>query len=532
MYKLLIVDDEFIERNALKFIVTNHCSSIGAMEEAANGREAITKAAIFKPDIILMDIKMPGINGIEAAKIIKSLHTEIKIIFLTAFDYFDYAQEAIHIGVEAFIVKPAPNEQVIETINNAIGALERERMQKARQQDAESKLELVTSYLESELVSSLVLGELDVDQIKEYLSVMSIEFSWGGGVLAQINHDIRLVASNSKLQKNMVKKRCTEKLKDYLGNSGILCVASGINDYIYLLCIGNNEDGELLEVSRFEELFKGAYSYIWEHVGVKIEIGIGTVVIKPEELFLSFSQARKAVKLATQSNPVRSYKQDENDVVVVDYPIEKEKLLCEKITLCDENAAFSVVDDILDSIIQSCSSQDEMRRKVYELLIIVSRSIQLETKLKHGDTGCYFRELQQRGYIGELRSYVKVEVSRLVSILTDLRMDKAETQVDRVCEYINHNYMRDIRLEEVADMMGISTFYFSKIFKHYQNVNFIDYVTRIRINKAKELLRDPAVNIKEISGMVGYSDPNYFARVFKRQENMTPTEYRNKKVLQ
>jgi two-component system response regulator YesN len=91
--------------------------------------------------------------------------------------------------------------------------------------------------------------------------------------------------------------------------------------------------------------------------------------------------------------------------------------------------------------------------------------------------------------------------------------------------------MKDISLDEMASMTGLSSFYFSKVFKHYKKINFIEYLTRIRTQKAKELLMNPVNSIKDIGEMVGYNDSNYFTRVFKRIEGITPTEYRNKKML-
>ena len=115
--------------------------------------------------------------------------------------------------------------------------------------------------------------------------------------------------------------------------------------------------------------------------------------------------------------------------------------------------------------------------------------------------------------------------------LSNTNLDKQQVLIKKVCEYIKKNYMKDISLDEMASMTGLSSFYFSKVFKHYKKMNFIEYLTHIRTQKAKELLMNPVNSIKDIGEMVGYNDSNYFTRVFKRIEGITPSEYRNKKML-
>lgn len=132
MLKLLIADDELIEREALHFIIGRSCPGIGTIEEASNGREAISINATFKPDIIIMDIKMPGVNGIDASKIIRQYNPDCRIILLTAFNYFDYAREAIKIGVKDFLVKPVQNDEIIQVINSVVDSIKSDRNKKKK----------------------------------------------------------------------------------------------------------------------------------------------------------------------------------------------------------------------------------------------------------------------------------------------------------------------------------------------------------------------------------------------------------------
>lgn len=527
MYKLLIVDDEYIERSALKFIIENNCPQIAGFDEASTGREAVAKALSFKPDIIMIDIKMPGINGIEASREIKRLCPGCRIVFLTAYDYFDYAQEAIKIGVEDFIVKPAPNEQVIEVINRITASLDMERVKVTKQVELENRFEQIKDYLENELVYSLLTGDIEEEQIKEYLSAIGIKFEQGFGAVISINFENYTGKITSPLQKNMIKKRCMEKIEELFCHHDAHCLMCHINNNLYLFVMsGKQMDIKVWSIRVFDEICTALKGELW----VNAAIGIGDCCASLSQVSTSFLQAKKALNYAEENRTVTHIDDARPFRQINEYPVKKEKLLCEKIILGEEDALV-ILDEIMDWIMQHFESMDDLRRKVYEIIVVVSRAAFREVKIKDAGTHMYFKDLESISSRGELRHYVREALRKIMNMINATRIDRSGNLIEKVMDYIKKNYMKDITLDDMAGMVGLSSYYFSKMFKHYQKVNFIDYLTEVRIGKAKELLGDSTVNIKEVSSMVGYSDPNYFTRVFKRTEGITPTEYRNKKML-
>jgi DNA-binding NarL/FixJ family response regulator len=213
MYKIMIVDDESIERDALKYIIKQSELEINEIEEACSGREAIEKAMLFKPDIMLIDIKMPGINGIEAVKRIKQIFPDLQVLFLTAFNYFNYAQEAIKVGAKEFVVKPATNDQIIQALEGIINNLKKDQERKFREREAKTRLEQVTNYFESELVALLSIAGNDISQAEEYLNILGLRMEKAVAIVAEINYSAGEIPVVSALQKGMIKKRCMVKLK-------------------------------------------------------------------------------------------------------------------------------------------------------------------------------------------------------------------------------------------------------------------------------------------------------------------------------
>ena len=175
MYTLLIADDERLEREALKYIIRRGTAEIARIIEAENSREALEIAENEKPDIAFLDIKMPGINGIEAARRLKEMLPACKIVFLTAFDTFDYAREALRLGAEDFLVKPVEDERVLELLGLLVSRLQEENQEKRMLDRTREALNGMIRTRETELSGQLVTGFLDTRKLSDYITLLGIE---------------------------------------------------------------------------------------------------------------------------------------------------------------------------------------------------------------------------------------------------------------------------------------------------------------------------------------------------------------------
>lgn len=413
MFKLLIADDEALERQALKHIIKKYCPEITEIQEAANGREAIEAHSAFKPHIILLDIKMPGINGIDAAGRIKKENSACKIIFLTAFDYFEYARDALKIGAENFIVKPAEDEAIVEAVKSLTDELIKELKLTSSQQINEDRFLVVKSFLEKELVASLTSGDFSKSEIRNLLAMMNIDCNKGFTAIVKTGRVETGAKEEDNIHREMFERRFTEKIKSIAKECGYLCLVNYKNAVFFILLISDKEVQLMDEKNISTNFAMKLNNEFKKDIDGEIAIGIGSGFYDIEGMSCSFSEAKAALN-----------KQDGKE------------------------------------------------------------------------TNC------------------------------------GNMLIDKVCKYINDNYAEQITLDTVANRIGFSSFYFSKIFKQHMNMNFIDYLTMIRINKSKELLMDLSISIKEISDLIGYNNPDYFTRVFKRCEGITPTEYRNKKMME
>ncbi len=519
MYKLLIVDDESIEREAIRYIVSKSDLAIDTVEEAKDGYHALSQAADVDPDIVLLDIRMPGLDGLEVGRILRKQKPTIKIIYMTAFDSFDYAKEAIKIGVEEFIVKPAPIDKTIEILATCIQKLDEDERLKRQQENLEVKLIQISGYLESEFVNSVVNGEIDEQQAGDYLNFMLSEFKEGFGVVIEIGDDY---SHGSLLHRNMVKKRFVEKLTILL-KENVKFLMNQVKNTIYILVFGYDSDKKKTIVRTIEDEIDLVTEEINEQLAIPIFYGFGKPCSQISSMWKSFARA----KAASRDMMMEKAENDEELTTPLSGMDYKEHELCISIFKGEEAEMKRIADEILDNIVYANNDINAIRLKLYEFVILLNRYLNKESQQKHAVPNYIFDDLKDIESRGEARNYIHRYLVGILEEIDEQKDSKTTNVLDHAIEYIESNYQQGITLEDVAFEIGFSTYYFGKMFKKTYKTSFTDYLTDVRIRKAKELLRNPGITVKDITYEVGYMDPNYFTRVFKKHEGVTPTEYRN-----
>jgi len=375
MYRLLIADDEMIERDAVKYILGRNFIDMFEISEACNGKEAIEKAASFKPDIIFLDIKMPGTNGLEAAARIRDILPECRIILISAYHYFNYAKDALSIGADDYITKPAPPEKIISTLEKVICLIEESRAKKKKEEETDSKLKQITQYLESELLALMASGETEERVIKNYFDILNINCeSYICCVLSIFNDGYRFEITG-EVQKAVIKRRVIEKLKSKLRLKGFDCFTGSIGQEIYLLLFLEQHmdeyESRLLGIRLLSEIRKE----VREEIQVNLNAGIGNVCHLILDIYNSFLQAKLALKYDITPGTITSYGDISKGSSKTEYPINKEKQLCESMMQLDEKNSSLLLDELIDWIAVNTGTIEELKQKIYELLLVLVRQL-------------------------------------------------------------------------------------------------------------------------------------------------------------
>ena len=429
MYSLLVVDDEELERNAIRHIIHKSCPMIGEVLEAANGIEALAVYRERMPDIVFCDIKMPGKNGLELAREIKEIKSSQCLVFLTAYDYFDYAREAISLKVDDYLLKPADNTRLVTLIETLTQRLDGQNEQQKIAEDKDKRLELLTDFFRNEYLAALLEQGTSSASLFDYHSMLLSNPEECIVAATRIDFSRFPLAINDSGQRELLRNRALSLLKNEIE----------IRLYSFLV----HEQDSLVYFLLYP-LAEEKSQYTSEGAMYDLFTSIGQIVEK-----------RLSISLVT---------------ALSNAPNDPESI----------HKAFIHVKELLD---KGESSEENL------------------VALPAGDMSC----ADNTGL-----------TPRLVALL------------EQVTEKIEHEYMTLLTLEDAASSINLSSFYFSKVFKQFRGITFIDALNEVRIKHARILLRDPKIAIKTIAQSTGYSDSNYFSRVFKNSCGDTPSEYRNK----
>ncbi|HWO76476.1 MAG TPA: response regulator [Bacillus sp. (in: firmicutes)] len=469
--KMILADDEMIERKAMKKLIEDHFGEGLVIGEAANGRQAIELADKLHPDLILMDVKMPGINGLEAIEKIQIKHKNIKFIMVSAYDSFEYVKKAMNEGVKEYILKPAEEEETIQTIIRVYQEIlrEREQIQKQRQ-----SLEISRQYFLKKIIGFNINEEtwcLKNELFPDMKCGYFIIYEW------EDDQDIHFLL---------------DRLNNWTDSPFIYHVQKNQMILFFIL----------QERIRKEEIIKlGRRLFIAS--GNKTWIGLGHPYDKLEDLPRSYQDALLAIQ------QIKKFKKGGYS-----FPTNASHSMAE---LKDK-----IVDCILKTeSIQAFQQVKDMLRDEKNIEII--QEFHFEIKQALHKKGIHVNDFHIRNWL-ELDEWEKFLQYCCLQVHHYFH---SKGYIERAKTYIQQNYHKPITLEEVAEHVDLSAPYFTKLFKEKTNKTFIDYLTEIRLTKAKELLLEHQLSFKEICFQVGYRDPNYFSRVFKKYYHLSPREFQN-----
>ncbi|MCR4989274.1 MAG: helix-turn-helix domain-containing protein [Lachnospiraceae bacterium] len=531
MYRIMLADDEGIVIDSMKFIIEKEFGDECEVEFAKTGRSVIELAERFRPDIAIMDIQMPGINGIEAMKEIKSFSANTVFIVMSAYDKFDYAKEAIKLGVLEYINKPMEKTKVVMVLKKAMEIIDRDRKKRSDDLLIKEKLESVEPIIENGLIYNILFQEHFEEDIDNYKTILGVEDDYGYmmsvvcGDTQEGNHMTNAVGSSVKMSNHYTEVR--EGLKEFFPCK----VGSVMANKIAVLVPYNKQ--EMDYNSRIELIDRGRelVRYLRKKVDISFRLGIGGV--KPlRQLGNSYQESLSAL-IATTGQVAHVDDLPIGCDYEKDYPVDLEKSIFESVQRGDYNEAALHA----ESFIEWMNGFDgnnimAIRLKILEFVLRAEKLAYENGGMTYrfGSRDTYLPDIMSMNSIEELREWFLNKVKISCQNIGSKREERSTDTIKIAKDYIGDNFSKDISLDDVSRIVNISPYYFSKLFKESTGENFIEYLTNIRIEKAKELLAGSDMSMKEICMMCGYQDPNYFSRTFKKNVGITPTEYKEQNV--
>lgn len=529
MYKVMLADDEGIVIDSLKFIIEKNFGESCSVESAATGRSVIELAEKFKPDIAIMDIQMPGINGIEAMKEIRKTNNSIIFIIMTAFDKFNYAKEAINLGVLEYLTKPVNQTVIIQALKKAMDFIEGERKKRSNDLLIREKLEIVIPIIESDFIYA-VLSVDDFGREREnFCNLLGIKEEYGMILVLEFGDTLEDGKLTNPVGISVKAQSFYPTIRESL-KEGLSCIVGPIMVNKIVAFIPSEKpqqeyDDRILLIDKSRQLIRD----LTQRLDVQFKIGIGSVVPLHK-----LSESYKEAINATRNSKGRVA--HVRDLLIGceyegDYPIETESTLFERIERGDLEGTKTQADLFFDWMVGHYPDCEmDIKLKVLELILFAEQRAFLS-----GGMTYYFR--YRKDYLStvmmindyeQLRKWFIDKVSEACRNILTKKEEQASGLIIKAKYFMEENFSKDISLDDVSRTVDISPYYFSKLFKEETGENFIEYLTNLRIEKAKKLLQNKDLSIKNICVDTGYSDPNYFSRIFKKQVGVTPTEYREK----
>lgn len=526
MYRIMLADDEGIVIEGLKFMIENHFKGKCEIQSAKTGRSVIELAEQFRPEIAFMDIQMPGINGIDAMKEIRKDNPYIIFLVISAYDKFDYAKEAINLDVLEYLNKPLDQRKVVQALQKAMDRIDEAKKRRSNDLRIKEKLESVQPVVENSFIYSILFQNKYADEVENYRRLLSITCEYGFMmtiVLGEEQEGGRLTnafGTGIRVQNRYPELR--ETCKDYFhGFVGPL-----MTNKIVMFVPEEKVEQEYTKRADLIEKARELARKIRTKFDLKVRIGIGSVVFIGEALG-SYNEACNAL-INTRGSVAHVKDLPIGCNYEKDYPVENEQAIFRAVEAGNSQESMEQACRFFDWMLETHPEDEtDIRLKVVEFVLFAEHSAYQNGGMTYHFTSRkeYLPTITQCS-MKELRSWF---VEKIVNASRNVRLKQEESQVstiERAKAYINQQYTKDISLDDVSREVDISPYYFSKLFKEETGVNFIEYVTAIRICRAKQLLRTTDYSMKEICGQIGYTDPNYFSRIFKKTVGQTPTEFK------
>lgn len=494
---VLIVDDEKIDRDAYRLMLARCMPALEVVGEAQNGMEAVRFCCEQKPDIVLMDIQMPILGGMEAIRLLRAEGLNLNFVIISAYDYFEYAKEALDLGVLGFLVKPVHEEELSREMER-ICAIVFERKKRLLTQ-LDTLKGAVPNSSRADLLENLyyAIRANASGAIRTFAELCGCRIAQGMLAILRVEEDVP-EAFISWLQRRGM------HIREILWREGSLLV---------LMLDGDAPDAICEEFQRLRSEAQLRFQ-------AQLRFFVGGAFASAREMGRSFNQA---VSQMESSRSVCIHGASCDGEHKYPYPYDRELRLLDAIQHRDAQRSVEVLMGILTEVENWAGGDfDLLKLVLYDLLLTLNR------QEPHADQD--LAQLLDRGHYAAVRDTEALHEYFLHCVRCLVGCAEAEEngmeKVRPILDYIRSNYNRDIPLSSVAGRFYFSQGHLSRIIKETLGLSYTEYVTRLRMERAMKLLRTTRISVSEIGAEVGYKDANYFSKVFKKATGQTPQGFR------
>ncbi len=530
MYKVLIADDEQIVIDGIKFMIEDYFDDMDIVAMANSGREAIELARTNVPDIILMDIMMPGINGIEAIEVIKKKYNDIKFIIISAYEQFEYAKQAVELGVSHYILKPVSEEKLTKVLKKVRAEIDEERLIRLQEIKNKEKLEQVIPALEHGFVYAMYMNADFRQELYKYQELFDLHEAYAYVMVLEFGESSIKEDNQNKIGLGIKGQSLYPKLQSAIKYKCRSIVGPMMVNRLTVVIHGNPKDQEYEARLNAIHLAAGLKKSLEDIVASEIYIGIGSsypfdkIKNSLEESLFALNQLSSESILHV--NDIQGSSQGQGDYSYVDIKEDETSIITYM-----ENGQESLLEQAIKAFFLKVEkkfgqSMPDMRNIATELMVMaLSSSYRNDMRDDIAGYSTYLHEIKELKSVVSIQRWCVHKIMKVSKLIQSHRHQHISTIVIEAKGYIDEHYEEELGLNDISKRVSVSPQYFSKIFKEEIGVNFVEYIRMKRVEVAKEMLRSGQYSVKEICYKIGYNDPNYFSRLFKKIVGVSPSEY-------
>lgn len=532
MYKVLLVDDEALIREAISENIRWEEMGFSLMGVCENGKQAMEAIRKEQPDLLLTDINMPFVDGMELTKFVYENYPEMKVIIISGFDEFEYAKNAVKYQVLEYILKPVTPTEFSETLLRVKKILDEKKESRRNMKKIRNAYVSNLPALQGRYLHRLLNGTADYTRMSEKQEELKLRLEAGCYNTALVEGDSLepFTKQYANVKDELALFAIYNITSEIVTEKGDGIVFQAMDEKTVILFMGDEKE-ELK--TRIKQILPEIRSAIGKFLKIQATVAVGKTVSCVEELPDSFTKTKSALeyKFMLGGNQIiwaEEYEEIRNSARYIDIfawasdiaasirtnkteeIVRGTKEFIEQIknSYVNKNRSFVYVQNLVLSVVNLLELQEEMEEAVY------------------GRERAFTNDIYDCENLDEIAERMTETFLFISEVMSNQRDSYCRRQAMQALDYIEKNYGdRNVSLNSVCTALAMSTSYFSSVFKSYTGETFVEALTKKRIEKAKALLEQGNLRTYEIAGAVGYGDAHYFSAAFKKATGKTPTEY-------
>lgn len=542
MLKIFLAEDEVVVRETIKRMIPWEELGFELVGEAADGEMALPLLIRQQPDLLITDIKMPFMDGLTLARLAKKEIPGLKVVILSGYDDFNYAKQAIGIGVEDYLLKPITKNALIERLSEIRSRYEHEKTQKEYYEKFQREMQAYEKNSSRDFFEALVGGSMDMMEVYKRAEKLGLDIVAEAYNVLIFTMNCDEDFSRQRDEYSSWEAESLELLENFFaGHSSAMLFRSNIFSYGVLLkgqreTIEENTRACVDEIRKILSRQDGRREWF---------LAVGQSVERLSQIQKSYHTASRAFsqrylydenilyydEMETMEHPGGQAETEDNAYLQkVDVNALNPAILQKFLSNGLQEETENFVKDYFYAI-----GQEPMESLVFRNYVILNVRFSVISFIK--GLGCDTNEMESADTEEVLAesgknmesaiAYAKKMISQAIEIRDQNSGNKNRSILKTAVDFIDSHYMdEEISLNTVANVANVSSNHFSALFSQNMGQTFIEYLTTLRMNKAKELLRCTGMRSSEIAGEIGYKDAHYFSYLFKKTQGMTPSDYR------